>query len=60
MGLEGKAEKTKYVFVCCEKNKGTTHNIKVCNKSLEMLGDFKYRVITLINKKYIHDKIELF
>ena len=59
MGLEVKFEKTKYSFVCCEKNTGKVHNKKICNKSLERLEDFKYLVITLINKNCIHDKIEL-
>jgi hypothetical protein len=47
------------MFICCEKNTGKVHNIKVCNKSLGRLEDFKYLVITLINKKLIHEKVEL-
>jgi hypothetical protein len=54
-----KAEKNKYMFVCCEKNTGKDHNIKIYNKSHEKLDDFKYLIITVINKNCIHDKIEL-
>jgi len=47
------------MFVCCGKNTRKVHNIKICNKFLESLEDFKYLVITLTNKNSIHDKIEL-
>jgi hypothetical protein len=46
------------MFVCCEKNAGPNHNIKICNKSLERWEDFKYLVITQINKNCIHGKTE--
>ena len=57
--FEVKAEKTKYMLVRSEKDTGKDHNIKICNKSLERLEDFKYLVKTLINKNCILDKIEL-
>jgi hypothetical protein len=47
------------MFVCCEKNTGKDHDMKICNKSLERFEDFKYLVITQINRKLFHDKIEL-
>jgi hypothetical protein len=40
-------------------DRGKVHNIKIYNKSLERLEDFKYLVITPINKNPIDDKIEL-
>ena len=48
------------MFVCCGKDAGKVHNMKTGNKTLESLEDFKYLVITLMNKNRIHDKIEIF
>jgi hypothetical protein len=56
--LEIKPEKSKYKFVCFETYTGIDHNINICNISLEMWKDFKYLVITLINKNCVHDNIE--
>jgi len=42
-----------------KKNTGKDHNIKICNKPLEKLEDFKYLVKIQINKKCFHDEIEL-
>ena len=51
-----KVEETKYMVLSREKNTGKDHNKKICNKSLYRLEDFKYLVITLINKNCIYDK----
>jgi hypothetical protein len=41
IGLEVNAEKTKYMVMCREQNAGQNHNIKIDNKSFEMVEPFK-------------------
>jgi hypothetical protein len=49
------AKKSKYNFVCCEKNTGKERNRKICNISPEMWGEFKYLLLTPINKYCTQD-----
>jgi hypothetical protein len=41
-GLEVNAEKTKYMVMCGDQNRGQNHNIKIDNKSLERVEEVKY------------------
>jgi hypothetical protein len=41
-GLEVNADKTKYMFICRDQNAGRSHNMKICNCSIEKVGQFKY------------------
>jgi hypothetical protein len=42
IGLEAKAEKTKYIVMSRELNPGRSHNIKIDNSSFERVEEFKY------------------
>ena len=57
IGLEINAEKTKYVFVSQEQNAEQNHNIKIGNKSLERVEQFKYLETTLTGQYSIHEEI---
>jgi len=39
-------------------NAGQNHNIKVSNKSLEIVAKFKYMSTTATNRIYIHEEIK--
>jgi hypothetical protein len=41
-GLEVNVEKTKYVLMCHERNAEQNHSIKIRNKSLGRVAEFKY------------------
>ena len=44
IGLEGNAEKTKFMFTTRERNTGQYHNINVSNKSSERSEKFKKKM----------------
>jgi hypothetical protein len=41
-GLEVNADKSKYMFICRDQNAGRSHNMKICNCSIEKVGQFNY------------------
>jgi len=49
IGLEVNAEKTKYLIMSRDQAAGKDHNIKIDNKSLERVEQFKYLRTTLTN-----------
>jgi len=58
IGREVNAEKTKYLTVSRDQAAGTDHNIKIDNKSLEWVEQFKYLGTTLTNSNSIHEEIK--
>jgi hypothetical protein len=46
VGLEVNAQKTKY------QNTGQNHNIKIANRSLENVAEFKYLGMTVTHQKF--------
>jgi hypothetical protein len=54
-GLEVNAEKTKYMVMSRNQNAGQNHNIKVDNKSVERVEEFKYLGTILTNRNSIHE-----
>jgi len=57
-GLVVNAEKPKYMFMSQEQNAGQNHNIKIGNKSLERVEEFKYLGTTLTGQYSIHEQIK--
>jgi hypothetical protein len=49
IGLEVKAEKSKYMVMPRIQNAGQNHNIKICKKSFERVEQFKYLGTTPTN-----------
>jgi hypothetical protein len=58
VGLEIKAEKTKYVIMYHHLNSGQKQNIRIANESFENVATFKYLGMTLTDQNDIHDKIK--
>jgi sorting nexin-29 len=58
IGLEIKAEKTKYMTMSCHPNSGQNQNIRIANESFENVAKFKYLETTLTNQNDIHDEIK--
>jgi hypothetical protein len=57
-GLEVNAEKTKYMVMSRNQNAGHNPNVKMDNKSLERVEEFKYFGTTLTNRNSIHEVIK--
>jgi hypothetical protein len=57
IGLEVKSEKPEYMFMSRHQTAGQSNYIRVSNKSLEKLANFKYLVATLTDQNCIHEKI---
>jgi hypothetical protein len=57
IGHEVNAEKTKYTIMSRNQNAGKNDNIKIDNKSFEMVEEFKYLGATLTNRNSIHEEI---
>jgi len=51
-GLELNADKNKYMIRSREDNADRSHNIKIDNRSFEMVRQFKYLGQTLKNSKF--------
>jgi hypothetical protein len=58
IGLEVNAEKTKYIVMSRDQNAGQNGNIQTCNKSFEIVEQFKYLGTTLTNQNSIHEEIK--
>jgi hypothetical protein len=52
--LKSYVEKTDDMSMFCQHNVGATHNIKMDNKSFEILANFKYVVTTLVIQYFMH------
>jgi len=53
IGLEEYADKSKYMVISQDQNAGRSHNMKIDNRSFEMVEEFKYLGTTLTNKNSI-------
>jgi hypothetical protein len=53
VGLEVNTEKTKYMLLSCHQNAGQNHDIKIGNRCLEKVAQFKYVGMTVTPKNVI-------
>jgi hypothetical protein len=58
IGLELNTKKTKYMVMSRNQNAGQNHNIKIDNKSFEVVEHFKYLGRTLMNRNSIQEEIK--
>jgi hypothetical protein len=54
--LEVNAAKTKYMVMSRDQNAGRIQNMKICNRSFEMVEEFKYLEIGLTNQSSFQKK----
>jgi hypothetical protein len=59
VGLEIKADTTKYTIMSRHLNSGQNQNIRIANESSENVAKFKYLGTILTNKNDIHDEIKI-
>ena len=57
IGLEVNADKTKYMIMSRDQNAGRSHSMKIDNRSIERVEEFKYFGTTLTNKNSIQEEI---
>ena len=57
-GLEGSADKTKYMVMSRDQNAGRNHNVRTVNSTFEMVDEFKYLGTTLTNQNSIVEEIK--
>jgi hypothetical protein len=57
IGLEVNSEKTKYMFMPRHQTAGQSNYIRVANKSIEKVAEFKYLGATLTDQNCIHEEI---
>jgi hypothetical protein len=57
IGLEGNADKIKYMIMTRDQNAGQSHNIKIDNSSVERVEEFKYLRKTKTHKNSIQEEI---
>jgi hypothetical protein len=57
-GLEVNADKTKYMVMSRDQNAGRSHNMKIDNRSFEMVVEFKSLGTTLTNQNSIQEEIK--
>jgi hypothetical protein len=55
--LEVNAEQNKHMAMPREENSGQNHNIKIGNKSSEMVERFSYLGTIVTNQNYVHEEI---
>jgi hypothetical protein len=53
VGLEVNIEKTKYMLLSGHQNAGHIHDMKIANRSLENVAQFKYLGTTVTNQSLI-------
>jgi hypothetical protein len=58
VGLEVKAEKTKYMLLSRHQNAGQNYDVKVVNKSFEKVAQFKYLGRSVTNQNSIQEEIK--
>jgi hypothetical protein len=58
VGLEIKAEKTKYMLLSREQNVGQNRDMKIANRSFENVSQFKYLPTTVINQNLIQGEVK--
>jgi hypothetical protein len=58
IGLEVNAEKTNYMVMSRDQNAGRNHNIKIDNKFIERVEQFKYLGATLTDRNSIQEEIK--
>ena len=58
IGLEVNADKTKYMVTSREQTAGLSHTMKVDNRSIEWVEEFKYLGTTLTSQNYIQEEIK--
>jgi hypothetical protein len=58
VGLETDAEKTNYMLLSRHQNAGHNHNIRISNRSLENIAQFKYLGTIATNKNLIQSEIK--
>ena len=51
-GLEVNADKTKYMIMSRDQNAGRSHSMKIDNRSIERVGEFKCLGTTLTHQKF--------
>ena len=57
--LQVNTERTKYMVMSEDQNSGQNHNIKVDNKTFELVGPFKYLATTLTNQNSFQEEIKI-
>ena len=57
-GLEVNAHKTNYMTVSRDQNAGRIHSMKIDNRSIETVEEFKYLGTTITNQNSIHEEIK--
>ena len=57
-GLEGNADKTKYMGMSRDQDAGQSHNMKIDNRSFEMVEEFQCLGTTLTNQNSIQEEIK--
>jgi hypothetical protein len=58
VGLEINVEISKYMLLFCHQNTGQNQDIRITNRSLENLSQFKYWGATVTNQSLIQGKIK--
>ena len=58
IGLELNADKTKYMVMSRDRNAGRSHNMKIDNRSFEMVEELKYLGTTLTNQNSVQEEIK--
>jgi hypothetical protein len=58
VGLEVNAEKTKYMLLSRQQNARQNQDIRIANRSLINVPEFKYLGTTVTNQKFIQKKIK--
>jgi len=58
IGLEGNADKNKYMIMYRDQNAGRSHSMKTDNSSTERVEGFKYLGTKLTNKNSIQEEIK--
>jgi hypothetical protein len=58
VGLEVKADKTKYMVMSGDQNAGRSHSIKINNSCFESVEEFQYFATNLTNQNFIQEEIK--
>jgi hypothetical protein len=58
VGIEIKVEKTKYMLLSCHQNVGQNRDIKIANRLLENVSQFKYLGTRVANQYLIQEEIK--